>query len=179
MTETTVDPFASPAEGQGDYVTLDDLGVTANLDGTATGRLVLIKPASIQTNIPGKPSVQQPNPKPYSAVYGELIVLDGPVNDKVPAVPMSFPDFRLHQGYIVTDVKGMFQAAGLVPAGRDSEYALVPKDAARSMLLGRLVKIKNKSNGFSWSISDGFTPAEADLARQYLASAPKPADPFA
>ena len=120
MTETTVDPFASPAEGQGDYVTLDDLGVTANLDGTATGRLVLIKPASIQTNIPGKPSVQQPNPKPYSAVYGELIVLDGPINDKVPVVPMSFPDFRLHQGYIVTGVKGMFQAAGLVPAGRDS-----------------------------------------------------------
>ena len=56
MTETTVDPFASPAEGQGDYVTLDDLGVTANLDGTATGRLVLIKPASIQANIPGKPT---------------------------------------------------------------------------------------------------------------------------
>ena len=99
MTETTVDPFASPAEGQGDYVTLDDLGVTANLDGTATGRLVLIKPASIQANIPGKPSAQQPNPKPYSAVYGELIVLDGPINDKVPVVPMSFPDFRLHQGY--------------------------------------------------------------------------------
>lgn len=176
---TMPDPFAAPAPG-GDFLSLDQVApVKANLDGTIVGRLALITPSSLQTDIPGKPTPQQPNPKPYSAVYCELVLLDGPVSEHVPQIPMVLPDFRISGGYIVTSVKNSFVATGLVPAGRESEYVLTPKPGQPGMLLARLIKAKNAQGSLSWMLSpEPFTADDAAKARAYIASKPAPTDPF-
>ncbi len=135
------DPFDEPTT---DFTTLDDL-----LD-----RLVLVVPQSISEH----ESKQQAG-KTYERITADVIVLDGPVTDKVDEVPGTLTDMFISGKFLVGQLRGALKK----PNG---------------MVLGRLTQSKAHRN--AWQLTAA-TEADKELARpaakKYLEA--KDSDPFA
>jgi hypothetical protein len=160
---TATDPFGAPVS---EFVKLEDI----------LGRLVLITPNTIIKGIASTLKGQEG--KTYDAVRAQVVVLDGPVSEKIEAVPTALEDFRLSGASIVPAVMARFKATGATVGGGQGEYDVAPKDPAVPYVLGRVAQVKSSYGTPSWVLNP-FDPEDAELARTYLASAPKPADPFA
>ena len=160
---TATDPFGAPVS---EFVKLDDV----------LGRLVLITPSTIIEGIASTLKGQEG--KTYDAVRAQVVVLDGPPSEKIDAVPAVLEDFRLSGASIVPAVMARFKATGPTVGGAAGEYDVAPKDAAVQYVLGRVAQAKSSYGTPSW-VLNGYDSKDAEAARQYLASAPKPADPFA
>lgn len=165
------DPFAT---GGGDFLKLDDLAANGDASDslTARGRHVLFAAETIQKDIPGDNGH-------YDAVFGKLVLLDGEVTESVPEVPMALEDFRLTGGFILPRVQSHYRAVSAVPAGRENEFSLAPKNPDVWLVLGLLVKEKNSRGTGSWKMVDP-TADGVTLARAWVKANPKPDDdPFA
>ena len=93
----TADPFAQTtgdldldfSDPTTEYTTIDDID----------GRLVCIFPKEIRTQVGN-------DGNPYDKVVADVIVLDGPVTDKVTEVPMFIADMHLSAGAVVGAIRG-------------------------------------------------------------------------
>lgn len=157
-----VDPFS---EASSSFITLDDCNVDANGNtpavGVTAGRLLLIEPLSIETrpsNLPGQTD------KTYESITANVVILDGPVTEKIDAIPLK--------------VDGMFVSGTVIV--NQLKPKLPEKKPAQKYMLGRLGKQPSQTKGFggAWVLNgNGYTVTESDkqLARNYLNSL----DPFA
>lgn len=99
-TATAQDPFAATATDAGadmfddpstDFVTVDDLD----------GRLVCVYPKEVR-----REDSRTNAGKQYDKIVADVIVLSGPVTDKVTEVPMFLPDMHFSAGAVVGALRG-------------------------------------------------------------------------
>lgn len=83
---TTDDPFATPST---EFVTIDDVD----------GRLIVAIPLRMEQKA-GKS-----DGKPYDVIVADVIVVDGPTTDKIPAVPFTIPEMHLSAGMVVGQLR--------------------------------------------------------------------------
>lgn len=161
MAQPIVDPFS---EAQSSFITLDDCLVDVNTGKVANvgeqGRLLLIEPISIETRqstLPGQTD------KAYDSITANVVILDGPVTEKIEEVPFK--------------VEGMFLSGAVIVGQLKSK--LPDKKPSTKYALGRVGKQPARTKGFgpAWVLNgNGYSLTEADkqLARNYLNSL----DPF-
>ena len=89
----------APAAGSEDL--FDDVTATYVEIADLDGRHLVVMPEKIETVESTKP-----NGKPYERVTGVVIVLDGPVTEKIETVPFVIEDMYLSAGNVVNRVKG-------------------------------------------------------------------------
>jgi hypothetical protein len=82
------DDFDDP---QTEFLSVDDLD----------GRAVLVYPKSVQDNLPSN----RAGGKPYSMVIADVVVLDGPVADRIPTVPFIARDMHISNAPIVPRIR--------------------------------------------------------------------------
>ena len=176
----TDDPFAAAPERSDDFLRMTDLVVSANLDGTLVGRLILFTPESLLRNIQSdQVDAKTGKMGTYDALIGTVVVLDGPVSDKIPQVPFLAEDFWVAGRGIVPKLLAIHPAAGPV-VGEVDKYHVEHRNPKQPMVVGRLVKDRRgKAGNLGWYL-DPPQPADVDRARAYVAAHPVVVtDPFA
>lgn len=149
------DPFS---EARSSFVTLEDCfrdsdGAVLPV-GSPKGRLILVEPLSIekrQSNLPNQTD------KMYDSITANVVILDGPVTEKIEAIPFKVDGMFLSGSVIVNQLKPK----------------LPDKRPAQKYALGRVGKQPSQTKGFggAWVLNgNGYTVTEADkkLARSYL-----------
>lgn len=144
-----VDPFDEAHEG---FVKSDDL----------LGRLLLVtvqESGERESTIKGAKAGDM-----YVYVETDTVVLDGDVTDLIESVPCSLGGFQF---------SGQRITAQLLPPLKKKL-----RGAGNGIVLGRLTQVKSQSfTTMAWVLS---APTDADkaIARNYIANAPAPADPW-
>lgn len=154
-------PLEKPPTGMDALAAIEFTG-----PNTANGRLMLVRPSTIQHGIKGDTGT-------YSVIHCTVVFLDGPVNAAVETVPLRVDQFRLSGGYLIPLITPRFNIADvpLMNSGRANEFTMTPKDPSNPWVLGRAKKVANKKNTGSWDLAP-FTPADAQLAMAWLAANP-------
>lgn len=173
--DTDIDDEMFDAPPPSEWANLDDLAVGGyRPDGTKAGRAVIFYPESVQLECEGDTGT-------YKALYGDLLVLDGPAIPKLPEVPGILPNFKISGAFIVPGVLGQFTIDREdMLGGRPTEHAIRPKIEGRYFVVGRLDSVKNKRGTLSWKLIalDDATKPLAKREHAKLAAARKSADPF-
>lgn len=137
------DPFNNATT---EFVRLDDL----------VGRAILVIPKELTERVSTLPGS---NGKTYESVTADVIVLDGPITEKIPSIPST------HESVFFS---------GQVVVGQ-----LKPKVATNGMVLGRMAQQPSKTKGFgdAWVLQP---PVDADkvLARPAARAYLDASDPF-
>jgi len=148
-------------------------------DGTRAGRSVLFFPRTIQFDIEGDTGT-------YTAIYGEMVVLTGPLTEVITELPFVIDDFKIASAFIVPGVRSIFVPKdGRMLGGRESEYEVTFKKPERDFVAGLLDSKLNKNKTLSWELkampADAIPRAKHYVAQRRAAAAAKAIvdDPFA